>query len=118
MADNALFIGWGVPVRGREAKAVAVFGESVQYWSGLAQQGQIESFEVAWLDSHGGDLGGFALLRGTRAQLDQLRASADFQRLVTRAQLIVDNVGVIGAVLGQALADQMAMFQAQLGELA
>ena len=118
MADNALFIGWGLPVRGREAKAVAVFGESVQYWSGLAQQGQIESFEVALLDPHGGDLNGFALLRGSRAQLDQLRGSADFQRLVTRAQLIVENVGVIGAVLGQALADQMALYQAQLGELA
>jgi hypothetical protein len=118
MADNALFIGWGLPVQGREQKALGVFGESVQYWSGLQQSGQIESFEVALLDPHGGDLNGFALLRGTREQLDQLRASADLQRLVTRAQLTVGNMGVVGAVLGGALSEQMNLYQTQVGEIA
>ncbi len=118
MADAALFIGWGFPVRGREAKAVAVFNESVQYWSGLQQSGQIESFELALLDPHGGDLTGFALLRGSREKLAQLQGTAEFRRSVTRAQLIVENLGVVGAVLGQALAEQMGLFQAQVGELA
>jgi len=118
MADTGLFIGWGVPVRGREAKALAVFGESMQYWSGLQQQGKIDSFEVGLLDPHGGDLGGFAILRATPEQIAALRLSPEFQRIVTRAQLIVDNVGVIGVNMGQALAEQMAIFQAQLAELA
>jgi len=32
MADAGLFVGWGIPVRGREAKSLEVFNESVQYW--------------------------------------------------------------------------------------
>jgi len=117
MADAAIFIGWGTPVRGREAKAVEVFNESVQYWTGLQQQGHIESFEVALLEAHGGELNGFALLRGSREQLAEVRTSEDFRRHVTRAQLIVENIGVVGANLGQGLADQMALYQAQVSEL-
>lgn len=117
MADSALFIGWGLPVRGREAKAIAVFNESVQYWSNLQQQGKIESLEVALLEPHGGDLGGFALLRASPEQLASLKASEDFQRSLARAGLIVENLGVVQANLGQALIAQMAMYQQQIGEL-
>jgi hypothetical protein len=35
MADEALFIGWGEVVRGRERKAVEVFNESLQYYGQL-----------------------------------------------------------------------------------
>jgi hypothetical protein len=118
MADAAIFVGWGTPVRGREAKAVQVFNESVQYWTSLQQQGQIESFDVALLEAHGGDLSGFALLRGTREQMAQVRYSDDFQRHVMRAQLIVENLGVVGASLGQGLADQMTRYQGEVNELA
>ena len=31
MADDALFLGWGEVVSGRERKALDVFNESVQY---------------------------------------------------------------------------------------
>jgi hypothetical protein len=118
MADAAIFIGWGQPVRGREAKAVQVFNESVQYWTGLQQQGQIESFELVLLEPHGGDLAGFALLRGTQEQLAQAHASEEFQHHVARAGLIVENLGIVNASLGERLADQMARYQAQVGELA
>ncbi len=118
MADAALFIGFGFPVRGREAKAVAVFNESIQYWTGLQQRGQIESFEVGLLEPHGGDLGGFALLRGSVDQLAQVRTSDEFQRTVARAGLIVEHLGIVNVSLGQRLADQMALFQAQVSELA
>lgn len=118
MADRALFIGWGIPVRGREAKAIQVFNESVQYWAGLQQSGQIESFEVALLDPHGGDLGGFALLRGSQQQLDTVQATEEFQRSTIRAALIVEDLGVVGASIGDGLAAQMAAYQQQTAELA
>jgi hypothetical protein len=35
MSDHGLFIGFGIPVRGREARAVEVFNESTQYYAGL-----------------------------------------------------------------------------------
>ena len=70
MAEAGLFIGWGAPVRGREAKGLEVFNESIEFWGRLQEAGRIESFEVVLLFPHGGDLYGFALLRGShdRAQ--------------------------------------------------
>jgi hypothetical protein len=117
MADAGLFIGWGAPVRGREAKGLEVFNESVGYWGRLQQEGRIESFEVVLLSPHGGDLAGFALLRGTDEQLDRLGADEDFQRLTTRAGLIVEGLGLVRAALGEGLGRQVQLYQEAIGEL-
>jgi hypothetical protein len=117
MADEALFIGFGEVVRGRERKAVEVFGESVQYYGKLQQDGMLERFDAWLLAPHGGDLGGFFLLHGQREQLDELRRSPDFERLVTRAGLIVDRVGVVNAASGEALGRLMGQFQEAAAEL-
>jgi hypothetical protein len=66
MADAGLLIGWGDLVRGREAKGLEVFNETLAYFGRLQQDGEIESFDTAILEPHGGDLGGFILLRGAR----------------------------------------------------
>lgn len=118
MADAALFVGWGAPVRGREQKALQVFSESMAYWGQLQQQGAIEGVEAYLLAPHGGDLGGFAVLKGDEAKLDEVRRSEEFKRMVARAQLIVEDVGVVPAWTGQALAAQMGTFSAQVAELA
>ena len=65
MADAALFIGWGQVVRGREKRALQVFNESVGCSGRAPGDGKIEDFEVVILTPHGGDLQGFALLRGS-----------------------------------------------------
>lgn len=118
MADAAIFIGWGAPVRGREEQALGVFGESVGYWNTLQQEGAVEAVETYLLAPHGGDLAGFALLRGDRAKLDEVQLRDDFQRLVVRAGLIVENLGVIVASTGDGLAKQMAVYGEQIAELA
>ena len=117
MAEAGLFLGWGPPVHGRERKSLDVFNESIQWYGQLQQAGSIESFEVVLLEPHGGDLGGFVLLRGSQEQIAALRASEDFERLTTRASLIVDNVGVVGAYINEGLARGMGIYQAQLDEL-
>jgi hypothetical protein len=38
MADAGLFIGWGAPVRGREAKGLEVFTEALAYYGRLQQE--------------------------------------------------------------------------------
>ena len=53
MADEALFIGWGDVVRGRESKALEVFNESLQFYGRLQQEGTIESVEAWFLGPHG-----------------------------------------------------------------
>jgi hypothetical protein len=117
MADSGLFVGFGLPVRGREQQAVQVFGESIEYYSRLQQQGEIESFEPVLLEAHGGELGGFFLLRGEQDKLARVRGSEEFARLTLRAQLIADDIGIVGAVLGDRLASEMATFSQQVADL-
>jgi hypothetical protein len=111
MADDALFVGWGEVVRGRETKAVEVFNEAIQYYGQLQQDGKIESFEAYFLAPHGGDLGGFVLLHGDRATLDEIERSEEFERLQARSAMIVDGSGTVPAVTGNALARQMGQFE-------
>jgi hypothetical protein len=118
MADDALFIGWGEVVRGRETKAVDVFNETIQYYGQLQQDGKIEGFEAYFLAPHGGDLGGFVLLHGERAQLDEIVRSEEFERLQTRSAMIVDGTGTVPAVTGEALARGMGHFQEAAQDLA
>jgi hypothetical protein len=117
MADEALFIGFGEVVRGRERKAVEVFNESIQYYGQLEQDGKIEGFDAWFLEPHGGDLSGFVLLRGERERLDEIRRSAEFERLETRAGMIVDRTGVVNAYTGEALGRLMSQFEQAAGDL-
>ena len=117
MADDALFIGWGEVVRGREAKAVDVFNETIQYYGQLQQDGRIESFEPYFLAPHGGDLGGFIPLRGEREKLDEIVRSEEFERLQARVTMIVDGSGTVQAITGEALAQAMGRFQEATNDL-
>lgn len=99
MADFGLFLGFGAPTRGREAQAAKVFGEAMAYYGALQQSGDIEKIEVAILEAHGGELGGFILLRGDRERLARVRGSVEFERLVVRAGFVVDHIGVVSALL-------------------
>lgn len=117
MAGEALFLGWGPVVRGRELKALEVFQETLAYYGTLQSDGRLDSFEPVLLAPHGGELAGFVLLRGTRASLDEIRSSDEFRRLVARAGSVVDNVGVVDAYAGDSLAQQMAVFRAASEEL-
>jgi hypothetical protein len=111
MADNALFIGWGDPVFGREESGLGVFNEAVGYYGQLQQDGRIESFEVALLDPHGGDLAGFILLRGSRENLAALRGDEEFRRILTRASLVVQSLGAVDAILGNEVARELEVYR-------
>jgi hypothetical protein len=117
MADEALFIGWGEVVRGRERKAVEVFNESIQYYGQLQQGGKIDGFDAWFLAPHGGDLAGFILLRGEREQLDEIQRSPEFEMLQTRAGMIVDRIGVLNAYTGEALGRLMGQFEQATDDL-
>jgi hypothetical protein len=114
MADAGLFIGWGEVVRGREDRALDVFNESVDLYGQLQSDGRIEDFEIALLDPHGGDLLGYAMLRGSEEQIDAVRRDEDFQRVMTKASLVVENLGLIPASIGEGLARAMAIYQEEL----
>jgi hypothetical protein len=118
MADAGLFIGWGQVVRGREGSAVDGFNDFVEFAGQLQSDGRIENFEICFLDPHGGDLAGFTLIRGTTEQMDALSDDDEFLRQMTRADLHVENLGIIRASLGDGIARQMAIYTEEIGALA
>ncbi len=117
MADSALFIGWGENVRGREAKAATVFGEAVALWTKLQEDGLIESWAAYFVEAHGGDLAGFFLLHGDRETLATIRASEAMDDVILRAGMVVDRIGVVGAMTGARIESSMARFLANASEL-
>src|SRR4051812_35323209 len=118
MAEAGLFTGWGPPVRGREAKGLEVFNEAVSFYGSQQESGAIESFEVAFLAPHGGDLAGFILVRGSEEQIAALRANDEFARLNARAGLVVERFGVVDAAVDEAIAEQVSVYQEAIGDLA
>jgi hypothetical protein len=110
MAGEALFVGWGQVVRGREQLALEVFQETVGFYAKLQGDGQIDGFESYLLSPHGGDLAGFFIIKGELAAIDAMRSSPDFLRVVTRAGSVVDKVGVVTAYTGDALGRMMGLF--------
>ena len=117
MANAALFVGYGPTIPGHAQKSLQVFTEALQYYARLQQQGQIESFEPVLLEPHGGDLSGFILLRGDRDKLNSARFSEDFLRLTNRATLVVQNVGIVSAFMGEEQNRLFQDFQRQASEL-
>jgi hypothetical protein len=105
-----MFVGFGQPVRGREERAVEVFGEFVALCGRMQADGRIEGMEVTLLDPHGGELGGFFLVHGTAEQCSALAMDEEFRRACIDASLIVDHFGVVPAATGEAVGDEMAWY--------
>jgi hypothetical protein len=114
VADSAIFIGFGKPARGRETEAVQVFGEAMQHYGSLAASGEIESVEAVFLEPHGGDLGGFILLRGEREKLDAVRRSEAFELITFKADIVVESIGVVNASVGEGVARGLGVYQEAL----
>jgi hypothetical protein len=117
MADAGLFVGWGAPVTGREAKGLEVFGEAVAFYGRSQEAGELESFETVFLSAHGGGLAGFFLLRGTAEQCSTLREHDEFQRILARAGLVVRDLGVVDALTDEAVGEQLTIYQQAIADI-
>jgi hypothetical protein len=110
MTDRALFVGFGAPVRGREERAIEVFGEFVEMFGRMQSDGRIAAMDVSLLDPHGGDLAGFFMVHGSEAQCAALANDEEFRRASVDASLIVDNFGVVPAATGEGVTREMALY--------
>lgn len=117
MPDAVLFVGWGASIPGREKTAFTVFSEAVEFWTQKQAQGEITSFETYALEPHGGDLIGFALIRGDAGRLAQLRYSPDVQRLNSRASVVVENFGVVSAIPPDQVLQSYQLYQESIADL-
>jgi hypothetical protein len=59
----------------------------------MQSDGRIESFEMCLLEPHGGELGGFVLLRGTEEQIEAVHRAEYFERITNKGSLVVDELG-------------------------
>ena len=110
MTSNALLFGWNRSIPGREKVSAQHFNEFVQYLGSLQQNGEIQSFDIVFLDVHGGDLNGFFLIKGDSAKLDALAATTEWITHITRAALHLDGSGVVRGVTGDAVEGRMALW--------
>ena len=117
MADHALFFGFGEVIPGREQTAARIFGETLEHLGQLVQEGQITGVEPFLLERHGGELNGFLLIRGEREALAHLRTSEAFDRIVVRAGMVTQRVGVVAASTGAEVQRLMGEFQQAADEL-
>ena len=113
---NAMFVAWGAPVRGREISASKVFSEWVEMLGGWQTKGSIKSFTPCFVHPHGSQLGGFFLIQGEPAKLDQIFASEELRKATVRAQLIVDHFSVVRALTGDEIGKQMGVFTQNASE--
>ena len=114
MGSNVILFGWNRSIPGREKVSAQHFDELMKYLGGLQQAGTIQTFDVVFLNSHGGDLNGFFLIRGETNKLDALVASTDWITHITRATLHLEGAGVIHGVTGERIAQRMAVWTSSI----
>lgn len=110
MSTNLAFFAWNRSIPGRERLSAEHFQEFFQYLGKEQQSGRIQSFEPVFLDTHGGDLNGFFLIRADSAKLDALVASPEFIRHRTRAMLHLEGSGLVRGVSGDLVMERMKLW--------
>jgi hypothetical protein len=106
-------ITWKDPSRGSEARAVEVFNEALGILGRRQQDGSIDSFDVALLDPNT-EMNGYIAIRGTRAQIDALRADEEFRRNTVDATLCVEGIQHMEGACNEGVAAEMGMYEQAL----
>ncbi|MGU3652258.1 hypothetical protein [Mycolicibacterium sp. A43C] len=116
MADAGFWVAWGLPTQGREALALETLKSSRDFLTELAETGRIERYDTAILKPQTTELGGFFLIQGSRAQIDQLRRDPDFERWANRVQLVADRVAIVDAWAGNGIDEATDLYIEALRE--
>jgi len=114
MPSNVILFGWNRSIPSREKLSARHFEEFVKYLTGLQQKGAIQGFDTVFLDSHGGDLNGFFLIKGDSSKLDALVSSTEWITHITRASLHLEGSGVVRGTTGTEVFERMALWTSVL----
>jgi hypothetical protein len=112
MADAILFIGWNRPHVGLEEKAMGyVTGEGLKYLKKL-EGNYFERLEMFGLTAHGGDMNMAIMLHGSRAKLDELRRTDEFEAFAFKLSSFVDSLRVVPGLSWEGIQKVMARMSA------
>ena len=93
MANGAIIITWGTPVRGREMQSLDVFGRSLAYWDEKAKEGKIHGHhEYFAISGNATQRAGTMVIEGDLDELARLMVDQENTRLLGEASMIVDNL--------------------------
>lgn len=93
MANGAIIITWGTPVRGREMQSLDVFGRSLAYWDEQAKEGRIHGHhEYFGISGNATQRSGTMVIDGDLDELARLMIDEDNTRLLAEASQIVENL--------------------------
>jgi hypothetical protein len=93
MANGAIIITWGTPVRGREMQSLDVFGRSLAYWDEQAKEGRIHGHhEYFAISGNATQRAGTMVIDGDLDELALLMVAPENTRLLAEASQIVENL--------------------------
>jgi hypothetical protein len=110
MNANAVFFAWNRPIPGREKISSAHFQDFVKFLTESQGRGAITSFDVMFLNNHGGDMNGFFLIRGEAAKLAEFVGSDEWTAHMMRASFHLENSGAVLGVTGDAVAKRFELW--------
>ena len=111
MANSGIFMGWTRPITGASTKAMDLYKHMDGYLTRLHAEGRITTFDTVLLGAHGGDLGGFVLVRGDREKLDVIRSSPEFRELTVRGTMFLVGFRVLRAHMGSEVSELLTAYQ-------
>lgn len=114
---GAALIRWGAQVPGREAKALEVFGKSIERFEQLAKEGRIHAHrEYIALT---GRAGGFTILEGDVEELQKILVEPETLALNTQAEAIVADfeITLYAGGTDKAVQDLIGTYVGAVGEL-
>lgn len=114
MNSNVVMFGWNRSLPGREAMSGQHFQEFLEYLGAQQKSGVIESFDVVFLEPHGGNLNGLMLIRGEPAKLTQLTGSSEWARHQIRAILHLDGATSVRGFTGAAVGERMEQWMKEI----
>ncbi len=111
MADAGIFMSWDRPAPGQGTKALDLYKRLTTYLTALHAEGRVASWEPVLLSAHGGQLGGFLLIRGKRENLDLVRESSQFREIMVRGNSAMLRFRVVRAHFGEEAQEIMNIYQ-------
>lgn len=110
MADYGVAITWGEVKPGREKKALELWADAVVLMDKAVADGRISSWDAIFLEPTGTPPVGVTRLHGDQDQVEQFIQSDDFQEMLVRDNLLLNNVSLRRFMTGEALAQGFARY--------